>query len=169
MGKRIIVVNDRMQQGYRYEITAPAGRCFDPEFKPDLNPADMLRLGVFCGKYMTDTQKEFPKSWFARAKLSPDGRNCALNYFGVSASQPLSVWRANGWIHPDDPRGWFQWYCRYYMGRRLPEEDRRQINRWKAMRRHVRQIERHCDPCDFDCRRRQRQALLHWAYDSRKV
>ena len=169
MRKRIVVVNDKMQKGYRYELVAPAGRNFDPEFTPDLSPADMLRLGVFCGKYMTDTRREFPKSWFAKAKLSPTGRDCSLNYFGVNASQPLSVWRRNGWIHPDDPRGWFQWYCRYYMGRRLPEEDRRQIKRWKAMRRHVRQVERHCDPGNFDCRRRQRQALLHWAYDSRKI
>ena len=84
----------------------------------------MLRLGVFCGKYMTDTRKEFPASWFVGAKLAPKQRDCALNFFGVDASQPLSVWRAKGWIHPDDPRGWFQWYCRYYLGRRMPEEDR---------------------------------------------
>ena len=128
----------------------------------------MLALGVFCGKYMTDCRKEFPASWFARAKLSPSRRDCSLNYFGVDASQPLSVWRRNGWIHPDDPRGWFQWYCRYYLGRRLPEEDARQIKRWKAIRRHVAQIRRHCEPGDPMCRPRQRQALLHWAYDSRR-
>src|SRR4051812_12274882 len=85
----------------------------------------MLELGVFCGKYLTDCRDEFPASWFARAKLSPSGRDCALNYFGVDASQPLSEWRRKGWVHSDDPRGWFQWYCRYYMGRRLPDEDAR--------------------------------------------
>jgi len=167
--KRIIVVNDKMQQGYRYQLSAPAGRNFDPEFDPELTPAEMLRLGVFCGKYMTDTRKEFPASWFVGAKLAPKQRDCALNFFGVDASQPLSVWRAKGWIHADDPRGWFQWYCRYYLGRRMPEEDRRQIKRWKAMRRHVRQIELHCERGDIFCRPRQRQALLHWAYDSRKI
>jgi hypothetical protein len=169
MGKRTIVVNDRMQRGYRYVCTAPVGRGFDPEFCPELTPREMLRLGVFCGKYMTDTQGEFPRSWFAGAKLAAKGRDCKLNCFGVDASQPLSVWRKKGWIHPDDPRGWFQWYCRYYMGRRLPDEDRRQIKRWKAMRRHVRQIEKNCERGDVFCRRRQRQALLHWAYDARKI
>ena len=169
MRKRSVVVNDKMQRGYRYVRTAPIGRNFDPQFTPELTPAQMLRLGVFGGKYMTDTQKEFPKSWFARAKLSPRRRDRSLNFFGVDASQPLSVWRDKGWIHPDDPRGWFQWYCRYYMGRRLPDEDQRQIRRWKAMRRHVRQIERQCESGDLTCRRRQRQALLHRAYDSRKI
>jgi len=166
---RIVVVNDRMQRGYRYELTAPLGRGFDPAFRPDLTPKQMLRLGVFCGKYLTDCRDEFPADWFAHAKLAPGRRDCALNFFGVDASQPLSVWQAKGWIHPDDPRGWFQWYCRYYMGRRMIEEDARQIARWKAMRRHVRQVEIHCPPGDLSCRRRQRQALLHWAYDSRKI
>jgi hypothetical protein len=169
MPKRVVVVNDRMQKGYRYVLSATAGRNFDPGFKPELTPKEMLKLGVFCGKYMTDTRKEFPASWFAGAKLSPRRRDCSLNYFGVDASQPLSVWRNKGWIHPDDPRGWLQWYCRYYMGRRMPEEDGRQIKRWRAIRRHVAQIQRNCEPGDLSCRRRQRQALLHWAYDSRKI
>ena len=169
MPKRVVVVNDRMQKGYRYVLSAPAGRNFDPGFRPELTPKEMLKLGVFCGKYMTDTRKEFPASWFAGAKLSPRRRECSLNYFGVDASQPLSVWRNKGWIHPDDPRGWLQWYCRYYMGRRMPEEDGRQIKRWRAIRRHVAQIQRNCEPGDLSCRRRQRQALLHWAYDSRKI
>ena len=126
-------------------------------------------VGVFCGKYMTDTRKEFPDNWFKNAKLSPAGRDCSLNYFAVNASRPLSEWRAKGWLHPDDPRGWFQWYCRYYMGRRIPEEDRRQIRRWKAFRRHINQIKMNCEPGDPFCRPRQWQALLHWAYDSRKI
>lgn len=167
--KRIVTVNDRMQKNYRYELSARPGRGFDPAFCPDLTPKEMLALGVFGGKYMTDGRKEFPADWFARAKLSPKGRDPALNYFGVDASQPLSVWRKKGWIHPDDPRGWFQWYCRYYMGRRNLAEDARQIARWKAIRRHAAQIKRNCDPGDWTCRRRQRQALLHWAYDSRKL
>lgn len=169
MRERIVVVNDRMQRGYRYVCAAPIGGEFAADFRPELTPREMLELGVFCGKYMTDTRDEFPASWFVHAKLSPQRRNCSLNFFGLGASQPLSVWRAKGWIHPDDPRGWFQWYCRYYMGRRMPGEDERQIKRWKAMQRHVRQIERNCERGDLTCRRRQRQTLLHWAYDSRKI
>jgi hypothetical protein len=167
--EKTVIVNDRMQKKYRYMRSAPVGRDFDPEFRPELTPAEMLRLGVFGGKYMTDCRKEFPKSWFTRARLAEDCADPSLNFFGVSASQPLSEWRRKGWVHPADPRGWFQWYCRYYMGRRSPEEDARQIKRWKAMRRHVRQIHRHCEPGDLTCRKRQRQALLHWAYDSRKI
>ncbi len=168
MNAQEIIVNDRMQQNYRYLLTRPTGRCFDPEFTPDLTPPQMLRLGVFGGKYMTDCRQEFPDSWFARAKLSPQRHNPELNFFGVDASKPLSYWRAKGWIHPQDPRGWFQWYCRYYLGRRS-EDDERQIKRWKAMRRHISQIKKHCQPGDWSCRPGQRQALLHWAYDSRKL
>ena len=58
---RFVTVNDRMQTGYCYELSAPMGRNFDPEFKPQLTPQQMLALGVFCGKYMTDGGNEFPK------------------------------------------------------------------------------------------------------------
>jgi hypothetical protein len=166
---KIVTVKDKMQHGCTYTLAAPTGRNFDPEFRPELTPKEMLALGVFGGKYMTDCRNEFPASWFARAKLSPSGSDPALNYFGVYASQLLSVWRDKGWIHPDDPRGWFQWYCRYYMGRRMTNEDARQIKRWKAIRRHIAQIRRHCEPGDRMCRPRQRQALLQWAYDSRRI
>jgi len=167
MKPRCINVNDRMQQGYGYVLVAPAGRDFHPDFRPDLTPAEMLALGVFGGKYMTDCRDEFPESWFAEARLAQDHRDPSLNWFGVNASQPLSVWRTRGWIHPDDPRGWFQWYCRYYQGRRMFHEDKRQIGRWKAIRRHIAQLRRACETGDGRCRPRQRQALLHWAYDSR--
>ncbi len=168
MGK-IVTVHDKMQNKYSYELTEPVGKNFDPLFKPDLTPFEMLELGVFGGKYMTDCKEEFPRSWFTHAKLSPEKRNKDINYFKVHASQPLSVWIAKGWIYPEDPRGWFQWYCRYYMGRRIPTEDARQIKRWKAMTRHVAQIRNKCRAGDVSCNTRQRQALLHWAYDSRKL
>jgi len=168
MGK-IVVVNDKMQKNYQYELTEPMGKNFHLEFKPELTPKQMLALGIFGGKYMTDCQKEFPKEWFENAKLCSEKHDAELNYFGVNASQPLSVWRKNGWIYKYDPRGWFQWYCRYYMGRRIPAEDLRQIKRWKAIARHIGALKKNCEKGNLNCRSRQRQAILHWAYDSRKM
>jgi hypothetical protein len=163
-----ITVNDKMQQGYIYLLTKPIGRCFDARFSPELTPKQILEMGVFGGKYMTDCKDEFPVSWFKNAKLSPKKADENLNYFKVKASKPLSYWIEKGWINSQDPRGWFQWYCRYYMGRRS-EDDERQIKRWKAMIRHIGQLKKNCRQGDISCRPRQRQALLHWAYDSRKI
>jgi hypothetical protein len=166
MNERRIVVNDLMQTRYSYVLTAPMGRDFDPGFEPELTPQEMLVLGIFGGKYMTDCQEEFPEGWFKNAKLCSSHHDPELNFFGVNASQPLSEWNRKGWIYCEDPRGWFQWYCRYYMGRRCVDDDR-QVMRWRAMRRHVAQLQKNCERYDFDCRPKQRQALLHWAYDSR--
>ena len=164
----VIHVHDRMQQDYSYTLTAAMGQDFHPEFQPELSPAEMLELGVFGGRYLTDCTEEFPKSWFANAKLyvgeSPFG-DPKLNYFQIIASQPRKIWLEKGWIHPQDPRGWFQWYCRYFMGRRS-EDDLRQIKRWKAMKRHAAQVKGNCHFGDLQCRPKQRQALLQWAYDS---
>ncbi len=165
--RKIVTVNGKMQKRFRYILTESIGKNFDPEFKPELTPKQMLKLGVFGGKYMTDCRKEFPADWFKNAKLCPERHDPELNYFGINASKPLSYWRKKGWIYPDDPRGWFQWYCRYYMGRRLGEEDHRQVARWKAIKRHIAQIYKHCKAGDMSCRPKQRQAVMHWAYDSR--
>jgi hypothetical protein len=167
--KKKVIINDKMQKNYTYFVSCPPGRCFDPEFKPELTPKQMLELGVFGGKYMNDCRKEFPKSWFIKAKLNRRFHDPELNYFKINASKPLSYWRKKGWIYKEDPRGWFQWYCRYYMGRRLPGIDQVQIKRWKAIKRHIAQIKKHCAKGDLVCRRKQRQAVLHWAYDSRKI
>jgi len=163
-----MIVNDRMQKNYRYERTEPEGENFHPDFKPQLTPPEMLSMGVFGGKYMTDCRDEFPKKWFENAKLNSERHDKQLNFFGVHASKPLSYWREKGWLHEDDPRGWFQWYCRYYMGRRH-EDDERQVRRWCNMRRHIAQLKNNCMRGDLLCRPRQRQALLHWAYDSRRM
>jgi hypothetical protein len=163
-----IHVNDKMQSGYVYELSEPIGENFGPLFTPELTPKDMLELGVFGGKYLNDCQLEFPSDWFVNAKLS-EVKDKSLNYFSVDASQPLSEWVKKGWIHSQDPRGWFQWYCRYFLGRRTPTEDQRQIKRWRAFRRHAGAIKKYCEPYDFQCRKKQRQALLHWAYDSRNM
>lgn len=173
MKSKLIHVKDRMQSSYTYELTEPMGKNFAPEFKPELTPQEMLELGVFGGVYMRDCLDEFPKEWFTKAKFAPGNTNkpvADINFFGVNASQPLRIWRAKGWINEKhDPRGWFQWYCRYYMGRRIPGEDERQIKRWRAIVRHIGQIRAHCLPRNLACRPVQRQALLHWAYDSRKI
>lgn len=180
-------VHDLMQSSYSYELTEAAGRNFAAGFRPELTPKEMLEMGVFGGVYMRDCKDEFPAEWFKHAKLAPtdnddeSDRDPKLNFFGVNASQPLSVWQAKGWIDPRDPRGWFQWYCRYYMGRRLngpsqapsakkgESEDERQIRRWKAIGRHIAQLKKNCRTGDLSCRPVQRQAILHWAYDSRSI
>jgi hypothetical protein len=161
-----ITSNDPLQPGYCYKLTAAVGQL---DFKPQLTPRQMLELGVFGGNYFEGETEEYPASWFKNAKLSNYGHDSHLNYFDIDASQTRQQWQANGWISPEDPRGWFQWYCRYFMGRRLPKEDTRQINRWRQMSRHLGQVQANCVPGDQLCRRRQRQALLHWAYDSRNI
>ncbi len=165
---RVVVADDVLQPGYRYALVAPTGKEFALGFTPDVTPAEMLRMGVFDGAYFDGVPREFPVSWFAHAKIADTAPDSALNFFGVHASLSREEWERRGWIaHEHDPRGWFQWYCRYYLGRRLEEEDARQIKRWRAMVRHVAQIRKHCKPGDTSCRRVQRQALLHWAYDTR--
>lgn len=164
-----VVVNDKMQNNYMYKLVEPMGKNFEPDFEPELTPKQMLKLGVFGGKYMTDCKDEFPDDWYKNAKLNSKKHDPKLNFFGVNASQPLSVWREKGWVYEEDPRGWFQWYCRYYMGRRIPEEDQKQVKRWKSYKRHLAQVKKNCAPGDLDCRKKQRQSLLHWAYDSRKI
>lgn len=160
-----MIVNDKMQQGYSYEYETPIGQGFAVDFKPAFSPQQMLELGVFEGHYLNDCQSEFPQECFINARLSPDKPNIKTNYFGIKSRLPLSEWQRRGWIIGPDPRGWFQWYCRYYMGRRIPDIDAVQVKRWKAFKRHAAQVRKNCLSLDLDCRRRQRQALLQWAYD----
>lgn len=163
--ERVVHVSDSLQD-YSYSIVALPGE-YDPGFTPDLTPRQMLELGVFGGHYFEGEQDEFPKEWFAHARLS-ERHDVHQNYFDIDASQSREEWERKGWIHEQDPRGWFQWYCRYYLGRRT-DDDARQVKRWRQMRRHVGQIRAHCQVGDELCRRKQRQALLHWGYDSRKI
>lgn len=160
----VISVNDRMQQNYQYTLSEAAGKNFSPDFSPFFTPSEMLEQGVFEGKYCNDCTEEFPASWFKKARMS-DVPNAEMNCFGVKSRQPLQVWQEKGWIIGPDPRGWFQWYCRYYLGRRLPSVDEKQIKRWRSFARHAGQIKANCEPHNFFCRPRQRQALLQWAYD----
>jgi hypothetical protein len=165
-----IIVNEVYQTGYQYGLTEPVGENFDIDFKPELTPKEMLQLGVFGGDYFTEVPKEFPADWFKGVVFTKTNKaDKELNFFKVNASQPLKEWQRKGWIYDEDPKGWFLWYCRYYLGRRISDEDLRQIKRWKNMRRHVAQVVKNCRPGDFSCHTKQRQALLHWAYDSRKL
>ena len=133
-------------------------------FKPELTPKKMLELGVFGGSYFGSKIKEFPKSWFVNAKLSKDF-NVSLNYFKIKSGLSREHWIEKGWIFKEDPLGWFQWYCRFCNGRKIPHVDEIQIKRWKNFRRHVLAIKKNCDEGDIGCRRRQRQAILQWAYN----
>ena len=160
-----MLVNDIMQRNYEYVYSEPMGKNFALEFKPQLTPKEMLELGVFEGHYMNDCINEFPLQWFENAKLNPNKPEVELNCFHVKSRMSLQQWQAKGWIIGPDPRGWFQWYCRYYMGRRLPIIDELQIKRWRLFKRHLAQVQKNCLPFDLDCRKCQRQALLQWAYD----
>ena len=133
-------------------------------FKPQLTPKKMLRLGVFGGSYFGLKIKEYPKSWFKNVKLSKKF-DINLNRFKVKSGLSRKHWQEKGWIFKEDPLGWFQWYCRYSMGRRIESVDRIQIKRWKNFNRHVIAIKKNCEPHDLNCRRKQRQAILQWAYD----
>lgn len=161
----VVKVEDSMQR-YRYVLQELPGLNFNADFAPDLTPKQMLELGVFGGDYFHNEHSEFPEEWFEAAKLSTK-HNPQLNFFQIDASQPLQEWQRKGWIYEEDPRGWFQWYCRYYLGRRIPGEDQRQVRRWRNVKRHISQLQKACPAGDVRCRPRQRQALLHWAYDSR--
>ena len=134
-------------------------------FKPQLTPKKMLELGVFGGAYFSDSSiKEFPKSWFEKAKMSKTF-DVSLNRFKIESGLSRKEWIDKGWIFKEDPLGWFQWYCRFCNGRRISKIDEIQIKRWKNFRRHVLAIEKNCEKGDLGCRKRQRQAILQWAYN----
>ena len=134
-------------------------------FKPGLSPKKMLELGVFGGSYFRLNIKEYPSAWFKKAKISKkfDVNN---NRFRVAAGLSRKEWISKGWIFNEDPLGWFQWYCRFTNGRRIPHIDEIQIKRWKAFGgRHIAAIKKNCEESDLSCRRKQRQAILQWAHD----
>ena len=133
-------------------------------FKPELTPKKMLELGVFGGSYFGSKIKEFPKSWFINVELSKDF-DVSLNRFKIKSGLSRKHWIEKRWIFKEDPLGWFQWYCRFYNGRKIPHIDEIQIKRWKNFRRHVFAIKKNCEEGDLGCRRRQRQAILQWAYN----
>ena len=167
--KKWVTVNDRMQKGYRYELSSPAGRNFDPEFEPEPTPVEMLALGVFCGKYMTDTRKEFPKSWFESAKLA---EMAATAHSTILASMPAVrcwIWRTKRLASPRRSARLVSMVLSILYGPPNAGGRQWQIKRWKAFRRHIYQIELNCEPGDPFCRPGKDKLCLHWAYDSRKI
>lgn len=167
---KIIQVNNRMQKNYQYSLDAEIGQVLTNEFKPDLSPKELLSLGIFGGKYFNDCLEEYPKDWFETAKLSglDNPSDPELNFFKVNCGMSLAEWRKRSWILEPDPRGWMEWYFRYFYGRRIAALDKKQQNRWKSIHRHITQIKNNCRSLDMSCRPKQRQTLLHWAIDSRK-
>ena len=133
-------------------------------FRPQLTPKKMLEMGIFGGSYFGEKIKEYPKSWFKNVKLSKTF-DVEKNRFRVKAGLTRKEWLDKGWIFKEDPLGWFQWYCRFQNGRRIPRIDEIQIKRWKAFKRHVTAVKKNCEQGDIHCRRRQRQAILQWAYN----
>ena len=178
-----IHVWNKMKKGYSYTLAVDPGT--EMAFKPYASPGEMLAMGAFEGKYLNDCLLEFPAEWFWNAimldKLRPGEPDVSVNLLGVDSRQPLSFWVKSGWVpgsgkkgmHPElsdtkinpDERGWFQWYCRYWMGRRLPVLDKIQISRWSAFTRHAGQIKANCHVGDLECRPRQRQGLFQWSHN----
>ncbi len=170
---KTINVHDKMQTNYSYTLSEEPGQNFAEGFDPPYSPGEMLALGVFEGKYLNDCLLELPREWYEVAlehgRLSPEKPDVSVNLFEIKSRQSLQVWRANGWIPitegDEDVRGWFQWYCRYWLGRRQPNFDEVQIKRWRAFKRHLGQVKKNCTSGDMTCRPRQRQGLIQWAYD----
>ena len=169
---KVIEVRNIMQSSYSYRLSEPVGKNFDPKFKPELTPRQMLERGVFEGKYCNDQILEYPKEWYLTAlkngKLSPEKSNPKVNFMGVRSRQKLGIWRRNGWIYGNDVRGWFEWYCRYYLGRRDPSVDRKQIGRHNGIKRFIGSLVKECKQGDMSCRPVKRQLLTNWAYDATK-
>ena len=164
-----IEVKDKIQSNYSYLLSKNYGEeaadFHQYGFFPELNPGKILELGVFEGKYLNDCEKEFPEEWFAKSKLKRSSdSDINKNFFKAKSRLSLREWKRKKWIIGDDPRGWFQWYFRYYIGRRT-NYDVVQIKRWKSFKRHKGQISVNCPKNDLNCRPKQRQALLQWAYN----
>lgn len=115
-----------------------------PEFQPNLTPREIFKLGSFGGTYWRPissgvTKKkyknqhlEFPKSWWKgipEDMLTSSTCNKNINYYKAKSGTSLLYWESKKWIDAQDPYGWVQWYCRFYNGRRSPD-DERQIDRW---------------------------------------
>jgi len=161
-----------------------------PTFRPVFEPSQVIRQGAFGGTYwrpivsgvtgeaIKDAWKEFPDDWFkgVPAKLltaSWPRYDAAVNRYGVKCGGSLDMWESSGWISNIDPYGWFQWYCRFFLGRRS-SDDARQIQRWNSVAgpggRFKNQLIGRCARAstthdDATISPVIRQSLLHWGYE----
>lgn len=127
-------------------------------FNPAFSPNEMLALGVFDGTYFDPDD-----SCIRTSEGLPT--IAKTNLFAPNVSQSMEVWIAAGWITPEDPLGWFQWYTRYTNGRRIEALDAWQIGRQRSfVARHSAQVKKNGNG-DITKRIRQRQCLLHWGAD----
>ena len=152
------------------------------DFNPNLSPKEIIRIGSFGGIYFYDeggridiNYKEFPSDWFDGLEESfylSKKYNRKINFFKIKSGLSQEEWEEKGWINKQDPRGWFQWYCRYYMGRRT-DDDERQIKRWNNFcgekgrwRNYIysKINKRGTSIDDISFSLAVRQSLLHWGY-----
>ena len=158
-----------------------------PEFRPNVTPSEIFKLGSFGGTYWRpinssvtkkkykDQDKEFPKSWWRgldKSKLTSSEYDPSINLYGVKVGTTLEFWESKGWIVEQDPYGWVQWYCRFYRGRRTPD-DKRQIRRWLGLagpngrfrNTLINLIKKNKTRYnDIKISPKIRQTLLHWGY-----
>lgn len=139
-------------------------------FCPSYTPVEMLDQGVFEGLYVAAIPN-LPSSWYKHPNVLPRGSDgdVNINRFKVKSRMSLKEWEDKGWTTKDSPLGWFQWYCYYFLGRRIPKEDKLQIGRWNSyVARHQGQIVAAKQLKDLSKRVKQRQGLLQWSWDSTK-
>lgn len=160
-----------------------------PHFTPNLTPEEIIRAGSFGGtafqrhyssvlkQWLSETDfEEFPEAWYSNLDtskyLTAEEYDKDINRYRVRAGQSLKEWEANGWVHKQDPRGWIQWYFRFYIGRRSAD-DERQIKRWigvcgpngRFRKGLVKRIaEQGGDWDDESISPILRQTLQHWGY-----
>ena len=134
-------------------------------FNPDLTPVQILEAGAFGGSYFASATWGDLQGLGEASALAE--QNEALRYdrgrnkFGVKAGQSFEQWTWNGWIFPEDPLGWFHWYCRYSAGRRH-ERDAHQIGRWSSFKGRWTTNKNLSNSLVI------RQSLLHWGLEAER-
>jgi len=160
-----------------------------PEFSPNLSPKEVLSMGSFGGtyfrpiysgvtkqKYGSEVWKELPEDWLQglniKSQVSCSVYDPKVNNYGVKCGASLEEWEGSGWIVKQDPYGWFQWYCRFFQGRRT-EDDTRQVGRWARCAGATGRwknnliskiVKAGCAWDNYGVSPVVRQTLQHWAY-----